>query len=176
MCTDFTNLNKACPKDYYPLPCLGSEFEINNAPRARIKAQVLADFIVENITRKVDEVPIQERTLEEAPRWTLYVDGASNDKGVGAGILIQGVNGEQFKYALRFSFKATNNKAVRRRKLGAENVEIRKSPAYEDIAIMRVMEEEEDWRSPITRFILTSELPSDGVETRKSRAEAISSR
>ncbi|GAA0146552.1 hypothetical protein LIER_06478 [Lithospermum erythrorhizon] len=23
MCTDFTNLNKACPKDYYPLACLG---------------------------------------------------------------------------------------------------------------------------------------------------------
>ncbi|GAA0158559.1 hypothetical protein LIER_38682 [Lithospermum erythrorhizon] len=23
MCTDFTNLNKACPKDFYPLPCLG---------------------------------------------------------------------------------------------------------------------------------------------------------
>ncbi|GAA0141780.1 hypothetical protein LIER_35460 [Lithospermum erythrorhizon] len=22
MCTDSTNLNKACPKDYYPLPCL----------------------------------------------------------------------------------------------------------------------------------------------------------
>ncbi|GAA0140993.1 hypothetical protein LIER_02237 [Lithospermum erythrorhizon] len=23
MCTDFTNLNKSCPKDYYPLPYLG---------------------------------------------------------------------------------------------------------------------------------------------------------
>ncbi|GAA0164585.1 hypothetical protein LIER_20181 [Lithospermum erythrorhizon] len=23
MCTDFTSLNKACPKDFYPLPCLG---------------------------------------------------------------------------------------------------------------------------------------------------------
>ncbi|GAA0155892.1 hypothetical protein LIER_13513 [Lithospermum erythrorhizon] len=23
MCIDFTNLNKVCPKDYYPLPCLG---------------------------------------------------------------------------------------------------------------------------------------------------------
>ncbi|GAA0176515.1 hypothetical protein LIER_29492 [Lithospermum erythrorhizon] len=23
MCTDFTNLNKACPKDYFPLHCLG---------------------------------------------------------------------------------------------------------------------------------------------------------
>ncbi|GAA0139400.1 hypothetical protein LIER_00953 [Lithospermum erythrorhizon] len=22
MCTDFTSLNKACPKDFYPLPCL----------------------------------------------------------------------------------------------------------------------------------------------------------
>ena len=22
MCIDFTNLNKACPKDWYPLPCL----------------------------------------------------------------------------------------------------------------------------------------------------------
>ncbi|GAA0143811.1 hypothetical protein LIER_35811 [Lithospermum erythrorhizon] len=23
MCTDFTSLNKACPKDFYTLPCLG---------------------------------------------------------------------------------------------------------------------------------------------------------
>ncbi|GAA0185302.1 hypothetical protein LIER_32590 [Lithospermum erythrorhizon] len=23
MCIDFTNLNKECPKDFYPLPCLG---------------------------------------------------------------------------------------------------------------------------------------------------------
>ncbi|GAA0181606.1 hypothetical protein LIER_30259 [Lithospermum erythrorhizon] len=22
MCTDFTSLNKTCPKDFYPLPCL----------------------------------------------------------------------------------------------------------------------------------------------------------
>ncbi|GAA0172026.1 hypothetical protein LIER_25935 [Lithospermum erythrorhizon] len=23
MCTDFTNMNKVCPKDFYPLPCFG---------------------------------------------------------------------------------------------------------------------------------------------------------
>ncbi|GAA0163880.1 hypothetical protein LIER_19647 [Lithospermum erythrorhizon] len=23
MCTNFTSINKACPKDFYPLPCLG---------------------------------------------------------------------------------------------------------------------------------------------------------
>ncbi|GAA0165253.1 hypothetical protein LIER_39945 [Lithospermum erythrorhizon] len=155
-----------------------SEFEINYAPRVGIKAPVLADFIVENNTHMVDEVPSQERTFEEAPKWTLYVDRASNDKGAGAGILIQGVDGEQFEYALCFSFKATNNEAeyevmvsgllmakaldinclkVRGdSKLVIEQVDIRKSPAYEEIAIMRVMEEEEDWRSPIALFIFTS--------------------
>ncbi|GAA0155370.1 hypothetical protein LIER_13117 [Lithospermum erythrorhizon] len=86
-----------------------SEFEINYAPRAWIKVQVLADFIVENSTHSVFEAPSQKKALEEAPKWILYVDGASNDRGGGAGILIQGVNGEQFEYALRFSFKANNN-------------------------------------------------------------------
>ncbi|GAA0168008.1 hypothetical protein LIER_22826 [Lithospermum erythrorhizon] len=82
------------------------------ATRAGIKSQFLADFIVENIsTRSIDEAPSQERTPEKVTEWTLYVDEASNDKGPGAGILIQGADGEQFKYALRFSFKATNNEA-----------------------------------------------------------------
>ncbi|GAA0138366.1 hypothetical protein LIER_00125 [Lithospermum erythrorhizon] len=301
MCTDFTNLNKGCPKDYYPLLCLGrlvdgsvghEVFDFLDASRGMpglmmntifkdqvgknmeiyvdeilvkskkrgdhligIKAQVLADFIVENSTRTVDEVPSQERTLEEAPKWTVYVDGASNDKWVGAGILIQGVDGEQFEYVLRFSFKATNNVAeyeaivaglqmakaldINRLKVrgdsklvieqvrgncmvkndtlkkyhanallltqwfeyvifkhiprtenehadhlsrlatiyfdemsGHVKVEIRKSPAYKEIAIKRVMEEEEYWRSPIVRFILTSELPSDRVEARKIKSRS----
>ncbi|GAA0173364.1 hypothetical protein LIER_26994 [Lithospermum erythrorhizon] len=48
--------------------------------------------------------------LPERPRWTLYVDGARNPKVSGAGILIQGPAGLRFEYALRFSFKTTNNK------------------------------------------------------------------
>ncbi|GAA0167516.1 hypothetical protein LIER_22434 [Lithospermum erythrorhizon] len=66
----------------------------------RIKAQVLADFIVENSTHSVSEAPSQEKALEEAPKWILYVDRENNHRGAGAGILIQGVNGEQFEYAL----------------------------------------------------------------------------
>ncbi|GAA0164636.1 hypothetical protein LIER_20228 [Lithospermum erythrorhizon] len=60
-----------------------------------VMAQVLADFIVENNTRSTNEAPSQEKILEEAPKWTLYVDEVSNDKGTGARILIQGANGEQ---------------------------------------------------------------------------------
>ncbi|GAA0173385.1 hypothetical protein LIER_27012 [Lithospermum erythrorhizon] len=51
----------------------------------------------------------RETEAQEVPQWKLYVDGASNEKGLGAGILIKGPKGEVFEYALLFSFKATNN-------------------------------------------------------------------
>ena len=45
------------------------------------------------------------------PTWVLHVDGASNFQGSGAGLIIAEPNGFVFEYALRFSFKATNNQA-----------------------------------------------------------------
>ncbi|GAA0146550.1 hypothetical protein LIER_06477 [Lithospermum erythrorhizon] len=77
-----------------------SEFEINYAPSAGIKAQVLADFIVENSARAIFEALKQNEELAEVPKWTLYIDGARNDKGAGAGIFIQGADREHFEYAL----------------------------------------------------------------------------
>ncbi|GAA0187092.1 hypothetical protein LIER_34380 [Lithospermum erythrorhizon] len=65
------------------------------APRSGIQAQVLVDFIVE---------------IELAQSLKLWTR-TRNPKRAGEGILIQGVLGEQFEYALRFSFKATNNDA-----------------------------------------------------------------
>ncbi|GAA0146941.1 hypothetical protein LIER_06766 [Lithospermum erythrorhizon] len=44
-----------------------------------IKVQVLADFIVENSIRSVSEAPSQEKALEEAPKWILYVDGVTTN-------------------------------------------------------------------------------------------------
>ncbi|GAA0138940.1 hypothetical protein LIER_00588 [Lithospermum erythrorhizon] len=88
-----------------------SEFKINYALRAGIKAQILPDFIVESTARPPCKIPGQEEAPDEVPQCILYVDGASNDKEVGAGVLIQGANGEQFEYPLHFSFKATNNEA-----------------------------------------------------------------
>ncbi|GAA0146549.1 hypothetical protein LIER_06476 [Lithospermum erythrorhizon] len=37
---------------------------------------------------------------------------------------------------------------------------------------MRVIEEEENWKSPIARFILTGGLPSDGVEAHKIKSRS----
>ena len=41
--------------------------------------------------------------------WTLYVDGASNSSGCGAGLILADPDGLTLKYALLFSFSASNN-------------------------------------------------------------------
>ncbi|GAA0180540.1 hypothetical protein LIER_30123 [Lithospermum erythrorhizon] len=51
-------------------------------------------------------------------------------------------------------------------------VEVRNAPGYEERAIMRVMEEEEGWRSPIAHFIMTGELINDGVEACKVKSRS----
>ncbi|GAA0148731.1 hypothetical protein LIER_08093 [Lithospermum erythrorhizon] len=43
--------------------------------------------------------------------WSLHVDGARNDKGAGASMLITGPQRLTMEYALTFSFPATNNEA-----------------------------------------------------------------
>ncbi|GAA0176481.1 hypothetical protein LIER_29463 [Lithospermum erythrorhizon] len=43
--------------------------------------------------------------------WSLHVDGARNDKGVGAGVLIASPHRITMEYALRFEFPAINSEA-----------------------------------------------------------------
>jgi len=54
-----------------------SEFGITYEPRGAIKAQSLADFI------------IQMATTTQQEEWTLHVDGSSNKKESGAGIILE---------------------------------------------------------------------------------------
>jgi ribonuclease HI len=41
--------------------------------------------------------------------WTIYVDGSSNPKGAGAGILIENDEGVTVEYSLKFEFPTSNN-------------------------------------------------------------------
>ncbi|GAA0172544.1 hypothetical protein LIER_26349 [Lithospermum erythrorhizon] len=52
------------------------EFEINYAPQAGIKVQVIADFIVENSTCSIPEAPDQDKKSEEVPKWILSMEPA----------------------------------------------------------------------------------------------------
>nr|KYP40021.1 Retrovirus-related Pol polyprotein from transposon opus [Cajanus cajan] len=78
-----------------------SEFGIQYESRGPLKAQCLADFVAE----------LTPTTAEEPQVWTLHVDGSSNSKGGGAGIILEGPNQVTLEQSLKFSFKVTNNQA-----------------------------------------------------------------
>ncbi|GAA0185114.1 hypothetical protein LIER_32402 [Lithospermum erythrorhizon] len=91
-----------------------SEFELSDIPRISIKAQALADFVIECTARAPGPTPMQPTERIADPHrfeWSLHVDGARNDKGAGAGVLITGPQGITIDYALRFEFPTTNNEA-----------------------------------------------------------------
>ncbi|GAU33358.1 hypothetical protein TSUD_364830 [Trifolium subterraneum] len=79
-----------------------SEFDITYIPRGPIKSQALADFVLE-----MTDPPSEG----EAHPWTLSVDGSSNLRGSGAGVVLEGPDGVLIEQSLRFAFKASNNQA-----------------------------------------------------------------
>ncbi|XP_020204928.1 uncharacterized protein LOC109790223 [Cajanus cajan] len=81
-----------------------SEYSIKYEPRGAIKAQMLADFVME-LTSPADEGGVGET------QWILSVDGASNLGGSGAGIVLEGPGGILLEQSLRFKFRASNNQA-----------------------------------------------------------------
>ena len=80
-----------------------TEFSISYRPRAAIKAQALADFLA--------ECSYQEVLDSDKKVWTVFTDGSSTENGSGAGVVITSPEGKSFEYALKFSFKASNNEA-----------------------------------------------------------------
>lgn len=79
-----------------------SEYDIQFVPRGSIKSQVLADFVVELTSPSQEEVSFV---------WLLSVDGSSNLKGSGAGVILEGPDDIIIEQSLIFEFKASNNQA-----------------------------------------------------------------
>jgi hypothetical protein len=79
-----------------------SEYDVQFVPRGSIKSQVLADFVVEFTLPAQSETPFV---------WLLSVDGSSNLKGSGAGVILEGPNDILVEQSLMFEFKASNNQA-----------------------------------------------------------------
>ncbi|GJW89259.1 reverse transcriptase domain-containing protein [Tanacetum coccineum] len=74
-------------------------YDITYVPRVAVKGQVLADFLADTST-KINVTP--ER---------LYTDGASNNGGSGAGLILIAPDDVEYSYALRLNFSNSNNDA-----------------------------------------------------------------
>jgi len=82
-----------------------SEFDLLFEPRGPIRAQCLADFVAEL------QVPCNELPTDKKDLWKLYVDDSSNQKGCGAGVVLESPTGVRLEQSLRFTFKASKNQA-----------------------------------------------------------------
>ncbi|XP_015964818.1 uncharacterized protein LOC107488572 [Arachis duranensis] len=79
-----------------------SQYDIRYEPRQAIKAQAMADFLVE-VTGDPGE--------DMGTRWKLHVDGASNQTYGGAGIILESPIGVVYEQSVRFEFPISNNQA-----------------------------------------------------------------
>ena len=103
------------------------QFDLNFHHRTTIKGQALVDFIVEFTyaddaevagtmdnaeAAKVAKVQREKNSIlvkRDADKWTIYVDGASNDTRSGADIML--ITSKGYKIHLHFRFKVSNNEA-----------------------------------------------------------------
>ena len=92
-----------------------SALGVKYLPRTAIKGQVLADFVAEfaptSEQNKLGDSTPQEDSPDHTEWWKVYVDGASNSKGSGTGVVIITPDETVIEQSIRLDFKASNNEA-----------------------------------------------------------------
>ena len=112
------------------------EYDIIFRPSTEMKSQTLADFVAEFspalLPALEQEVRLQSGTKEEE-EWIMHVDGSSNVRGAGVGIVLTSPTGNTASRAVRCSFKTTNNESeyealiaglTLAHQVGAENIQV----------------------------------------------------
>ncbi|KAI3678508.1 hypothetical protein L6452_37803 [Arctium lappa] len=91
-----------------------SNYDMDFKPKMAIKSQVLADFVTDFSPELEEATTSNELTVATLhdTNWTLDVDGSSNIRGTGLGIVLQSPQGGKIVYSIRCDFKATNNEAT----------------------------------------------------------------
>ena len=81
-----------------------SEFDVRYRPRTAVKGQVVADFIAEY-------TQLEDKGTKEHRIWSIHMDGSSNQRAGGTGVVIQTPDGDKIECMIRLDFPTTNNKA-----------------------------------------------------------------
>ena len=95
-------------------------FDIKYMPRNFIKGQVLANLMAEFTKPEIEEL-LSGGNMDEKlvgtisqyciPTWEVYVDGASNQKGLRVGLVLMSPEKVVIEKSLMLDFSATNNEA-----------------------------------------------------------------
>nr|GEU60223.1 integrase, catalytic region, zinc finger, CCHC-type, peptidase aspartic, catalytic [Tanacetum cinerariifolium] len=110
----------AIPLDLHPyVP--PSDLTMNRLPVEKIDHRVIPDAMPwrHQDSSVADPSPIGVRAedipnvpnQDDVEKWTLFTEGASNNKGSGEGLVLISSSGVEFTYALRLNFTSMNNEA-----------------------------------------------------------------
>ncbi|KAI5312666.1 hypothetical protein L3X38_041840 [Prunus dulcis] len=125
-----------------------SQYDLLYRPKTAIKAQALADFVAEFTPSAEKEKLVNQKKesskadgtsaepSQPSDMWQLRVDGASNQKGAGAGVVIITPDGTLLEQAITLGFPASNNEAEYEALLAglrlAKELAIKKLAIYSD--------------------------------------------
>ncbi|XP_074311299.1 uncharacterized protein LOC141647138 [Silene latifolia] len=87
-------------------------YDIRYDPRTAIKSQALADFVSSfspAIQNLADKEILTLKGDKDAEVWQMHIDGASNQRGAGVGLILLSPHGDLIVQAIRCEFKVTNN-------------------------------------------------------------------
>ncbi|KAJ9566843.1 hypothetical protein OSB04_002809 [Centaurea solstitialis] len=82
-----------------------SGFDIEFKPKTAIKSQVLADFVAEFSPRMEPTTCDEIVMISDNKPWILYVDGSSNVRGSGLGVVLKSSQGGNMAYSIRYDAK-----------------------------------------------------------------------
>lgn len=91
-----------------------SSYDIQYQPRTAIQSQALADFVADfspGLVAPADKEVKAINSFSKEAIWTLFVDGSSNQRGAGLGVMLKSPQGDKVVQSICCDFKATNNEA-----------------------------------------------------------------
>ncbi|XP_065635303.1 uncharacterized protein LOC112030851 [Quercus suber] len=121
MYVDFTDLNKACPKDSYPLSRIDQLVDSTTGHQLLSFIDAFSRYnqikMDETDQEKTSFITSQEFTpsyedldeKEDNKKWVIHVDGSSTLHAGGIGVVLQSLEGDELKHKVRLQYQTTNN-------------------------------------------------------------------
>uniref|UniRef100_A0A2N9IAR1 Uncharacterized protein n=1 Tax=Fagus sylvatica TaxID=28930 RepID=A0A2N9IAR1_FAGSY len=172
-------------------------YDINYRPRNSIKGQVLVDFIAEFTPAEMGPMWVNHvSSIQHMEGWKLYIDGASNSRGSGLGVVLTAPQGQMMELAIRLGFPASNNVAeyeallhglrdlnghadalaglasavaLKLRRIISVGVQSLPSVGGDTINEVCSVDQSPSWMSPILAYLKDDILPADRKEADRIR-------